>query len=169
MVKFPQIRKWKSISYSLRSIKNNLKPWNNGLYLSSFKVQNSSSILLRETFIGEQFLAARGWPVWPVSPTGLTGHAWQSPLLPLHGWNGKDSLPFTTPPTPLRPPLSHSRTRHHYLRSQGSTKEKEIPLWDLGSLTGLTDLPSRSFDFSFEITFKRYPIACFSSIYFSRP
>ena len=67
MVKLTQVHKIQIyLFYSLGSIKKNLKPWNNGLYLSSFKVQNSSSILLRETLIGEQFLAARGRPVWPV-------------------------------------------------------------------------------------------------------
>ena len=90
MVKLTQVHKIQIyLFYSLGSIKKNLKPWNNGLYLSNFKVQNSSSILLRETFIGEQFLAVRGQPVWPVSPTGLTGHAWQLPLLPLLGENSK--------------------------------------------------------------------------------
>jgi len=149
VVKLTQVHKIQIYSFStlLEVSRKFLEPWNNGLYLSIFNVQSSSSILLRETLV-ELFSAAR---VRPVCQTGLTGHAWQLLFLPLHGSHSKNLISFTSPPTPLRSHLSHSHTRHPHWRFQDSTKEKEIPLWDLDLITGLTVFPYRSFVFSFKI------------------
>ena len=114
MVKLTQVHKIQIyLFYSLGSIKKSLEPWNNGLYLSSFIAQNViPKILLGETSLDHQSLAARGRPVWPVCPTGLTGHVWQLLFYPLHGPHSKNLIPFTTPPTPLCSPLCLTCTRH---------------------------------------------------------
>ena len=150
-MKLTQVHKIQIYSFStlLEVSRKFLEPWNNGLYLSIFNVQSSSSILLRETLVGELFSAAR---VRPVCQTSLTGHAWQLLFLPLHGSHSKNLISFTSPPTPLRSPLSHSHTRHPHWRFQDSTKEKEVPLGDLVHITGLTALPNRSFIFSIKIS-----------------
>ena len=82
MVKLTQVNKIQIYIFSsFGSIKKNLKSWNNDIYISSFKIRISSSILLRESFFGDQFTAARGRPVMPGS----------YPFYPPHGENSKDS------------------------------------------------------------------------------
>jgi len=154
--------KSKSISSILLEVSR--KPWNLGIMIHIYQVPKfwtPHNIFERETFIWNQFLLPGG------DQSDWSGLA--VTLFNPHGPHSKNLILFTTPPTPLHPPLSHSSPRRHHWIFGDSTKEEGVPLGDLHLITGLTDLPSRSFDFSFEIPFKWYSMACFSSIYFFRP
>ena len=103
MVKLTQVNKIQIYIFSsFESIKKNLKSWNDDLYMSSFKVQISSSIILRESFFGDQFTTARGRPVWPVMPGSY-------PFYPLMGKTVKILLthPSTDAPSSSSLPLAH--------------------------------------------------------------
>ena len=125
--------------YLLRGVNQSKLVWINGFILHIYLVSQPIShlkIILRETSFGLQILAAKGIPVWPVCPTGLTGLAWQLPFLPLHGLNSEtfSLLPLHRhlfPPSTV--PLLLTRPRRPPLAIWNYNQGRRVSSWGFGA------------------------------------